>query len=628
MRKSIATVSLAGDLADKLPAVAAARFDGIELFDNDLVASDLSPEDVAHRCADLGLTIDLFQPLRDVEGCPPDRFGAVLRRLGKKFAVMGRLGVDVALACSNVQPWAIDDVDLCAEQLSAIGDLAADHGVVVAFEALAWGRHIDRFGAAWDVVHRADHPHVGVAVDTFHILSRGDGPECLAGVPGHKLAALQIADAPRLDMNVLTWSRHYRCFPGQGNLDVAALVERVLLAGYRGPLSLEVFSDVVRTAHPRITALDAMRSLLHLEEELRARRAERADGAPVPPKVDLFDPPRVPAQADHGFVEFAVDGDDTTLTGLLRGLGFAHVGDHQTRPVQWWRNGAADVCVTTLPVGPADGAEPPRPFCSALAVVTDDVRDVATRASALLWPQVRYRRGPHVAALPGMDTPGGLHVFLSSRPGHSEDWRARYDPVPGGPEDFAHGDWLGVDHVGVSVPADGFPAEQSFYRTVFGVRPGDLSEFIQPTGIMRSQPLRPPHGDLRIVLAARDDGGSLGGPGRSLIDQVAFRCPDVVAVVRAARAAGVAFLPVPDNYYTDLDARFDLDPAFLATLHEHGLMYDRDEHGTLIHAYTQTVAGSFYVEILQRDGGYDGYGSPSTHVRLAAQARADDHRRP
>jgi 4-hydroxyphenylpyruvate dioxygenase len=74
MRKGIATVSLSGLLADKLTAVAAAGFDGIELFDNDLVSSPLSPREVATRCADLGLTIDLFQPsgsTRCCTGCGP-----------------------------------------------------------------------------------------------------------------------------------------------------------------------------------------------------------------------------------------------------------------------------------------------------------------------------------------------------------------------------------------------------------------------------------------------------------------------------------------------------------------------------------------------------------------------------
>src|SRR6476646_288346 len=302
MHKGIATVSLSGLLADKLAAVAAAGFEGIELFDNALVASPLSPREVARRCADLGRSSDLFQPVRDLEGVAPDRFDAVLHRVRTKLAVMGELGVTTFLACSNVGSDAIDDPDLSAEQLHRVGELAAEHGVTLAFEALAWGRHIDRVGAAWDVVRRADHPAVSLAVDTFHLLARGDDGSALDGIPGDRSGFLQVADAPVLDMNVLEWSRHFRCFPGQGTLDVTGVVAAVLRAGYRGPLSLEVFSDAVREADPADTARDAMRSLIFLEDRLSL--------SPAPP---------VPASVHPAFLEVP-DGPD--VTALLESLRF------------------------------------------------------------------------------------------------------------------------------------------------------------------------------------------------------------------------------------------------------------------------------------------------------------------
>lgn len=47
-------------------------------------------------------------------------------------------------------------------------------------------------------------------------------------------------------MDVLQWSRHYRCFPVQGEFDLAALMQSTVRAGYQGPLSLEVFGDIFR----------------------------------------------------------------------------------------------------------------------------------------------------------------------------------------------------------------------------------------------------------------------------------------------------------------------------------------------------------------------------------------------
>jgi 4-hydroxyphenylpyruvate dioxygenase len=580
VRRGIATVSLSGLLADKLTAIAAAGFDGLELFDNDLVASPLSPREVAARCADLGLTIDLFQPVRDVEGVPPDRFDAVLHRFRAKLGVMADLGAPTVLCCSNVGADTIDDPDLSAAQLHALGDLAADQGVTIAFEALAWGRKVNRVGQAWDVVRRADHPAVTLAVDTFHLLSRGDDGAALTDVPGDRIGFLQVADAPLLDMDVLEWSRHFRCFPGEGTLDVAGVVAATIAAGYTGPVSLEVFSDVVREADPAVTARDAMRSLVFLEDQL----GETA----VPPP---------PAAVDPAFLE--VPGSPA-VPPLLTALGFAPAGRHRTKPVTWWRNGEAHVVVND------DGGADP-----ALGVVASPVAGVAERAKALLWPAVDRTRGSGEALLPGITSPSGLHVFVSDRAGEEDHWQGDFETLSSPSE----GGLLGIDHLVVAVPDLRLNEEVSFLRTLLGLDAGTVEEFMEPHGRLRSRAFRPASGALRVVVNVEESERSAAAG----ITQVAFASTDVRAAVRALRAAGVPLMPVPDNYYVDLDARFALPPETLADLREHGLLYDRAGHGELLHAFTAPLATGFHVELLERRGGYDGYGSASTHVRLAMQ---------
>jgi 4-hydroxyphenylpyruvate dioxygenase len=600
MRKGIATVSISGVLAEKLTAIAAAGFDGIEIFDNDLIASPMSPAEVASRCADLGLRIDLFQPVRDIQGVPPERFHAVLHRLRVKLAVMSELGVPTLLACSNVGTGSLADPDLTAEQLHRVGELAAEHGATVAFEALAWGRHVNRVGQAWAAVQRADHPAVTLAVDTFHMLARGDDAAALAGVPGDRIGFLQVADAPLMDMNVLDWSRHFRCFPGQGALDVTGVVAAVLEAGYRGPLSLEVFSDVVREAEPGDTARDAMRSLLFLEDQV----AGAVTGGAA--QVVTSAPPPAPS-VDDGFLEVAGPAGDTFATDLLVGLGFVQVGRHRSKPVGWWRNGDAHVVVNQGEVAPTVHA-------TALGVTAPPVDRVAARAKALLWPAVGTTRGADEAPLPGITSPSGLHVFVSDERGSDGDWQRDFVATGAEPAD----DLTGIDHVGVAVSPDQLNQEVAFFRTLFGLSPGPVEEFMEPHGRLRSRALRPGRGDLRVVLNVVDT-----GPGHAQplgVNQVAFRCRNVAEVVRALRARGVALMPVPDNYYVDLDARFGLAEDVVTHLREHQLLYDRVGDGELLHAYTDVLPSGFYVELLERRGGYEGYGSANTHVRLAAQS--------
>src|SRR5580765_1131954 len=111
MKKSIATVALSGTLPQKLEAIAAAYFDGVEIFEPNLSAYTGTPRDVGRIAASLGLTIDLFQPLRDFEGVPDSDFGPNLDRAEAAFDVMGELDASLLLVCSNASENASDDVE-------------------------------------------------------------------------------------------------------------------------------------------------------------------------------------------------------------------------------------------------------------------------------------------------------------------------------------------------------------------------------------------------------------------------------------------------------------------------------------------------------------------------------------
>src|SRR3954465_5044366 len=283
MRRSIATVCLSGALEDKLAAAARAGFRGIELFEADLLGARLAPAEVRARAEALGLTIDLYQPFRDFEAVPPAQLERNLRRAEHKLDVMEALRADTMLVCSNVSPDAIDDDALAAAQLRALAERAAARGMRIAYEALAWGTHVSEYDHAWRIVEAADHPALGTCLDSFHVLSRGTSLDTIAAIPADKLFFLQLADAPHLVMDVLQWSRHYRCFPGQGGFDLRDFTQRVLATGYRGPLSPEVFNRVFRRPARDRRAGDARPSLLILEEALDA------DGPPAPPPPPRLD---------------------------------------------------------------------------------------------------------------------------------------------------------------------------------------------------------------------------------------------------------------------------------------------------------------------------------------------------
>src|SRR5437762_202122 len=104
MQASIATVSLSGSLSEKLEAIAAAKFDAVEIFENDLVTFNGTPADVARSCGELGLDIVTLQPFRDFEGMPAGQRERAFARAERKFDTMQELGTDLLMICSNVSP--------------------------------------------------------------------------------------------------------------------------------------------------------------------------------------------------------------------------------------------------------------------------------------------------------------------------------------------------------------------------------------------------------------------------------------------------------------------------------------------------------------------------------------------
>src|ERR1700675_4195847 len=170
-KRSIATVSLSGTLDEKLRAIAAAGFDAVEIFENDFLSFGGSPRDVGKLCRDLGLDICAFQPFRDFEGMPEPQRTRNFARAERKFDLMQELGTDLLLICSNISPASLGGIDRAAADFRELGERAAVRGLRVGFEALAWGRHVNDYRDAWEIVRRADHTSIGIILDSFHALA-------------------------------------------------------------------------------------------------------------------------------------------------------------------------------------------------------------------------------------------------------------------------------------------------------------------------------------------------------------------------------------------------------------------------------------------------------------------------
>ncbi len=618
MKTAIATVCLSGALDEKLEAIARAGFKRVELFEADLLSFNGSPADVRRLIEEHGLTTVTFQPFRDLEGMPDGKRERALTRAERKFDVMQELGCDFLMVCSNVSPESLGGIDRAAADLRLLGERAARRGMKVAFEALAWGRHINDYRDAWEAVRRADHPNVGLVLDSFHILARGTDLSAIRSIPRDRLFLVQVADAPRLDMDYLSWSRHFRNFPGQGDLPLDDFMDALAATGYDDLFSLEIFNDQFRGGSTRQVALDGHRSLIYMLDRLRQRtRKPIAELPALPPRAKCL---------GVEFIEFAMD--DQAASGfetLLSQLGFHKAGQHISKAVTRWTQGDINLVVNREKEGFAHSYNLTHgTSVCAIGLRVEDAGAALDRAQALLDTPFRQAVGPGELEIPAVRGLGGsLIYFIDPKSDLGRVWDIEFKPVPG---ETAREAGIGrVDHISQSMNYDEMLSWLLFYMSLLDVGKTVEQDVIDPGGLVKSQVVHSADGRLRIVLNGSQSSRTqssrfLSEAFGSGVQHIALATDDLVATVKKLRANGVTLLKVPANYYDDLEAKVDLAPETIETLRAHDIFYDREGDAEYFQIYTGTVEDRFFFEIVERRG-YQGYGAVNAPVRLAAQAR-------
>lgn len=627
LRWSIATVTMGGTLEAKLAAAARAGFRAVEIFENDLTFFSGKPRDVRTRAQDLGLDIVALQPMRDFEGMPEPMRARNFERAQRKLDLMEELGADLLCICSNVHEDALGEIERAAHDLAELADMAALRGYRIGYEAMAWGRHVKDWMQAWDIVRTADRANLGLVLDSYHICVRNNPIAPLADLPADKIALVQIADAPAILMDPMSLSRHHRCFPGQGDYPLDDFIEATIKSGYRGPLSLEVFNDQFRGAPASAIAQDGMRSLQAAGERLDARLT-KAGIAPTQISTPL---PKAPVISGIEFIEFVTStAESPRLVALLEGMGFARVARHRSKDVDLYRQNDLNIVLNREQEGFAHSFYLVHgTSVSAMALRFDDPKRALERANALGAPTYHGRVGPGEAVIPAVaGVENSLIYYMSERPsggGTPSNWDRDFvfveERAPSGP-------LARIDHLSNVVRRPEFLSWVTFYKSVLGFVDEPQVELADPYGAFYSRVIGSPDKSVRIPVNIGDGGATaaarfletFGGGG---VQQIAFSTSDLFAFVEKARASGVEFLSIPNNYYEDLGARYDLEPELIERMRELGVLYDRAKGGEFFHIYTKMFDERFFFEVVERRN-YDLFGAANTPVRLAAQANELD----
>ncbi len=271
------TITLAGPLKAKLRAMRDAGFSQVMLSARDVVGHPDGLDAAVKAVRHSGLRGTGFQVLRDFEGLSGRLHDYKVDIAKSMIEMCAALGCKVLLACSSTSRHASDDTAVLARDLRKLAMLALPHGIKVAYEALSWGRSVNRLAQAWQLVCEADAPNLGLGLDSFHIFAAKDALQDLDLLDPQRIYLVQLSDfmwqeTPSFEERMNT-ARTFRVFPGEGvhSEELARLVVALDGLGYRGDYSFEVFNDDYQQLPLPVVAERARRAALWLTEDVLRR---------------------------------------------------------------------------------------------------------------------------------------------------------------------------------------------------------------------------------------------------------------------------------------------------------------------------------------------------------------------
>ncbi len=271
------TITLAGPLKAKLDAMKAAGFTQVMLLARDLVSHPEGWRAAVQEVKDSGLRVTGFQVLRDFEGLSGHLHDYKVDIAKSMMEMCAALDCRVMLACSSTSTHATGDTDKLVQDLRKLAMLAIPMNIKIAFEALSWGRNVNEFPQAWDLICQADMPNLGLGFDSFHLFATKTPLDELEILDPSKIFLVQLADFMWNEIKTveerITTARTFRVFPGEGvhSEALAELVLKLHQLGYRGDYSFEVFNDDYQQMPLETVAARARRAALWLGEDVLRR---------------------------------------------------------------------------------------------------------------------------------------------------------------------------------------------------------------------------------------------------------------------------------------------------------------------------------------------------------------------
>lgn len=271
------SATLAGPLEAKLAVCRAAGFSQIMLWARDLVEHPGGMDDAVRLVRRSGLRVTGIQAMRDYEGLDGALHAYKLDIARHLLRMCQAVGARLLVVCSTTSGHASGERARIARDLAKLANSAVPLGVRIGYEALSWGRHVQAYEQAWEVVDMADHANLGLVLDSFHMLANQAGLDGLDDIPAEKIALIQLSDfmwrTIRNTEERIATADHLRVFPGEGthSAELSSMLRRLNRAGYRGDYSLEVENDDYLQLPPDIVCGRALTAAKWITDQVLRR---------------------------------------------------------------------------------------------------------------------------------------------------------------------------------------------------------------------------------------------------------------------------------------------------------------------------------------------------------------------
>lgn len=572
---TIPTQIVAGQMAKKLEAIAATGFDAIDLSLSDVAQFDGPLSVLAKMIETAGLKIASL-------GAVPS--GSSAASIKAKIDMAKTLGINTLIV--DVARHVPDDLPKSGRVRLALRPTRAAEAGVVAY------------------ITAQNDPNIGLALNAFEVLGDGSRPARLRNLDGASVFHVALWDGPAAPM-----------LPGQGTLNLGGLARVLARGGFRGPWSVGAAPE------GRDTLRNAYRSLVTVLSDA-AQTEPLLQGA----TPDL--PAKVPAKGFE-FIEFAVDeASATEIETVLTSMAFRRERKHRSKQVALWRQGAVNIVINREGAGHAAQALADHGPCVCdMGLRVQDASETVARVKSLGTQDFTQAVGLGELDIPAVRGVGGSVIhFIDERSDLHRVWDIEFEPASISKATPPAG-LRRIDHVAQTMRYEEMQSWLLYYLTTFEMMKSPIVNVADPSGIVRSQAIETPEGEVRLNLNGAADADTLAGsfvsgrPGAG-VQHIAFQTDDIFETSTLLKASGFQRLPIPQNYYADTQAEFGLDDEATQTLRAHNLLYDEDAGGAYFQLYGQSIFDGFFFEIVQRKGRYMGYGARNASVRLASQSRS------